>query len=99
MNILQGLVSRHTFCVTLNRTQDIAPAKILRRMVYRHPLFTPAGVAAQRRHREINGAMRTWYCGAFWRYGFHEDGVWSALEALRHFEEAADAQRPVSRVA
>jgi predicted NAD/FAD-binding protein len=99
MNILQGLVSRHTFCVTLNRTQDIAPAKILRRMVYRHPLFTPAGVAAQRRHREINGSLRTWYCGAYWRYGFHEDGVWSALEALRHFEEAADAQRTVSRVA
>jgi predicted NAD/FAD-binding protein len=99
MNILQGLASRHTFCVTLNRTQDIAPSKILRRMVYRHPLFTPAGVAAQRRHRELNGPMRTWYCGAYWRYGFHEDGVWSALEALRHFEEAADAQRPVPRVA
>ncbi|HTO46304.1 MAG TPA: FAD-dependent oxidoreductase [Burkholderiales bacterium] len=99
MNVLQRLTSRHTFCVTLNRTRDIEPSRILRRMVYHHPLFTPAGVAAQRRQRELNGPLRTWYCGAYWRYGFHEDGVWSALEALRHFKEAIDAERPVPRVA
>jgi predicted NAD/FAD-binding protein len=56
-------------------------------MEYDHPVFTPGGVAAQRHHRHINGARRTYYCGAYWRYGFHEDGVVSALSALEHFED------------
>jgi predicted NAD/FAD-binding protein len=99
MNILQGLRSRHTFCVTLNATPLIDERKVLRRMVYHHPLFTPAGVAAQARHGEISGVRNTHYCGAWWRFGFHEDGVASALEALRIFGEAIDAQRALPRVA
>jgi uncharacterized protein len=99
MNILQGLTSRHTFCVTLNAGARIDPRRVLRTMEYDHPLFTPAGVAAQARHREISGVRRTHYCGAYWRYGFHEDGVASALAALAGFEEACDAQRAVPRVA
>ena len=99
MNILQSLRSRHTFCVTLNRTQSIDPARIIKRVVYHHPLYTPAGVAAQRRQHEVNGVNRTYFCGAYWRYGFHEDGVVSALEALRHFKDTAYAQRDISRVA
>jgi predicted NAD/FAD-binding protein len=99
MNILQGLRSRHTFCVTLNATPLIDERKVLRRMVYHHPLFTPAGVAAQARHGEISGMRHTHYCGAWWRFGFHEDGVASALEALRIFGEAIDAQRALPRVA
>jgi predicted NAD/FAD-binding protein len=86
MNLLQGLNSRHTFCVTLNRSEAIDPARVLKRIAYRHPLFTPQGVAAQRRHAEISGVRRTHYCGAYWRYGFHEDGVVSALQALQRFE-------------
>jgi predicted NAD/FAD-binding protein len=78
--------------------------RVLRRMEYSHPLFTPAGAAAQRRHDEISGVRRTHYCGAYWRYGFHEDGVVSALQALTRFDEACrretiDAQRALSRVA
>jgi predicted NAD/FAD-binding protein len=46
----------------------------------------PQGVAAQARHREVNGARRTYYCGAYWRYGFHEDGVVTAMRALEHFQ-------------
>ena len=61
--------------------------------------LTPAGVAAQRRHGEISGVNRTHYCGAWWRYGFHEDGVVSALDALRRFDEACDAERALPRVA
>jgi predicted NAD/FAD-binding protein len=99
MNILQSLRSRHTYCVTLNRTADIDPGKIIKRLRYEHPLYTPAATAAQGRQQEINGACRTFYCGAYWRYGFHEDGVVSALDALRHFEETLHAQCPLPRVA
>lgn len=87
MNILQGLDAPETLCVTLNGTERIDPDKVIATMTYHHPLFTPAGVAAQLRHREIDGTRRTYYCGAWWRNGFHEDGVVSALDALRHFEE------------
>jgi predicted NAD/FAD-binding protein len=100
MNILQGLRSRHTFCVTLNRGEAIDPSRVLKRLSYHHPLFTLEGVAAQRRHGEISGVHRTHYCGAYWRYGFHEDGVVSALTALQRFEQRAhDAQRDLPRVA
>ena len=104
MNALQGLSSRHTYCVTLNASSHVDPKRVLRRMDYAHPLFTPAGVAAQGRHHEISGVRGTHYCGAYWRYGFHEDGVVSALQALARFDdvcrrEADDAQRAVSRVA
>jgi predicted NAD/FAD-binding protein len=99
MNILQGLDAPVTFCVTLNRTADIDPRKILKRLTYHHPLFTPAAVAAQRRQAELNGVRRTFYCGAYWRFGFHEDGVVSALAALDHFREwARHAQLSVRRV-
>ena len=99
MNILQDLKSRNTFCVTLNRTAQIAPAKIIKRLIYHHPLYTPSGVAAQQRQHEVNGVNRTYFCGAYWRFGFHEDGVVSALNALKHFEQAPHAQRDLSRVA
>jgi predicted NAD/FAD-binding protein len=103
MNILQGLQTRSTYCVTLNATAQIDPARILRRVDYEHPLYTPAGVAAQRRHAEISAAPRTHgrthYCGAYWGYGFHEDGVASAHAALRRFDEVHDAQRDLPRVA
>ncbi|MEZ5658303.1 MAG: FAD-dependent oxidoreductase [Burkholderiaceae bacterium] len=99
MNILQGLKSRHTFCVTLNATESIDPRRILRQMSYSHPLFTLAGIAAQARHAEISGARRTHYCGAYWRYGFHEDGVVSALNALERFDEVTHEQRDLRRVA
>ena len=62
--------------------------KVLARMTYHHPVYTHAAVAAQRRHREINGVNRTWYCGAYWGYGFHEDGVVSALDTWRQFDES-----------
>ena len=91
MNILQTLKSRHTFCVTLNRTAHIAPRKIIKSITYHHPLYTSAGVAAQARQSEINGVNRSYFCGAYWRFGFHEDGVVSALNALKHFEQAAHA--------
>jgi predicted NAD/FAD-binding protein len=85
MNILQRIQAPETFCVTLNRTDAIDPRRVLRRLTYHHPVYTPAGLEAQRRHGEVNGAHRSYFCGAYWRYGFHEDGVVSALAALTHF--------------
>jgi predicted NAD/FAD-binding protein len=99
MNILQGLDARATYCVTLNRTRDIRPERIVKRLVYHHPLFSPEAVAAQQRQHELNGALGTYYCGAYWRFGFHEDGVVSALNALQHFESRTHAQCNLPRVA
>jgi len=87
MNILQSLKAPVQFCVTLNHTSAIDPDKIIQTFNYTHPVFTEKAVAAQKRQREINGAHRTYYCGAYWRYGFHEDGVVSAIDALEHFRE------------
>ena len=97
MNILQELQAPTTFCVTLNDTQAIDPDKIICRMQYEHPVYTAAGVAAQQRQRDINGKRRTWYCGAYWRYGFHEDGVVSALNALQDFREHITYAQPSLR--
>lgn len=85
MNILQNIQSKHTFCVTLNNTAAIDPNKIIKRLHYDHPVFTPDGVLAQGQQAAINGVNRTFYCGAYWRNGFHEDGVVSAMHALEHF--------------
>ncbi|MDX1733881.1 MAG: FAD-dependent oxidoreductase [Halioglobus sp.] len=79
MNILQGIEAPETFCVTLNNTAAINPHKIIGRFEYEHPVFSLDGMAAQERWDEINGVGGIWYCGAYWRNGFHEDGVVSAL--------------------
>ncbi len=78
MNILQGLQARETYCVTLNQSSDIDEQRIIGVYHYDHPVFTMAGMDAQARWHQINGVQRTWFCGAYWRNGFHEDGVWSA---------------------
>lgn len=83
MNILQHIDSSHTFCVTLNRTEDIDENKILRQFTYHHPVFTMESIAAQQRKEEIQGAQHTWFCGAYWYNGFHEDGVRSALDVVK----------------
>lgn len=87
MNILQGLKADKTYCVTLNYTSHIDPEKIVKVITYHHPIFTADSVQAQNNHRLLNGTGRTYYCGAYWRNGFHEDGVVSALNALKHFEQ------------
>ena len=85
MNVLQSLEAPVRFLVTLNRSADIDPAKVLTTVTYHHPVYLPAGVAAQKRRGDISGVNRTFYCGAYWRYGFHEDGVVSAEWALEEF--------------
>lgn len=78
MNRLQRLTTRQPICVTLNRTEEIDPAHLHQVIEYHHPVYHHATFAAQRRWSEVNGVNRTWYCGAWWGYGFHEDGAASA---------------------
>jgi predicted NAD/FAD-binding protein len=85
MNILQSIEAPDEFCVTLNRPDDISVDKEIGRFVYHHPVFDRNAPAAQKRYEEISGVNRTHYCGAYWGYGFHEDGVKSALAACRYF--------------
>jgi predicted NAD/FAD-binding protein len=75
MNRLQSLRAEREFCVTLNRSEAVDPGKVIRTIPYAHPVFTAEGQAAQARHVEISGQNRTHYCGAYWGWGFHEDGV------------------------
>ncbi len=84
MNRLQGIDSRHDYIVSLNQTDLIDADQILVRRDYRHPVFTPDAIIAQRRWSEINGKRRTWFCGAWWGWGFHEDGVASAARVIEH---------------
>lgn len=91
MNTLQSLRAPRELCVTLNRTEAVDPGAIIKRITYHHPVYTPEAVAAQRRLGEIDGANRTYYCGAYWGYGFHEDGVTSALAVCRQLGRQLDA--------
>ena len=87
MNILQGIKAPHTFCVSLNQSEAIAPDKVLARFRYAHPQYSLAGMAAQARWEEIHGVQHSYYCGAYWANGFHEDGVVSALRVASAFGE------------
>lgn len=88
MNILQGIQSDSTFCVSLNQTAAIDPNKILARFTYAHPQYSLDGMAAQARWQELLGANHSYFCGAYWASGFHEDGVVSALRVAREFGES-----------
>jgi predicted NAD/FAD-binding protein len=85
MNMLQSIDSDTHYCVTLNETDRIDPEKIIRRLTYHHPIFTLERDAAQSRHSEVIGVNRTSFCGAYWGYGFHEDGVRSGVRVAEHF--------------
>ncbi len=83
MNRLQSLEAPEEYCVTLNDNGTVDPSKVLRRMVYYHPLYTHEAIRAQARWKDVSGVNRTYYCGAYWFYGFHEDGLNSALRVAR----------------
>lgn len=87
MNRLQNLATPERYLVTLNRTEDLDQGRIHGRYTYAHPQYNVRGMANQPRHDELNGLNHTYWCGAYWGYGFHEDGVKSALRVARHFGE------------
>jgi len=79
LNRLQGLATRERYCVTLNPSVPIDASRVIGRYVYEHPLYTLDAIHAQERWSEVSGVGRTHYCGAYWGYGFHEDGLNSAV--------------------
>jgi predicted NAD/FAD-binding protein len=91
MNILQHIDSPKTFCVSLNSSEPISPDKILRTFHYDHPVFNQKSLASQKRRNEINGINQTWFCGAYWYNGFHEDGVRSALDVVKGLQSQTAA--------
>lgn len=95
MNRLQSLQADRTFCVTLNDNSRINPDKVIKTIEYQHPVFSPQSLQAQQRHSEIN-ADGIYFCGAYWRNGFHEDGVVSALTALRDFKSSESNNEKLS---
>ena len=86
MNKLQSLDTARTYCVSLNQTRHIERDKILKRIIYYHPQFSPGRAEAQARHADLIRRERVSYCGAYWGYGFHEDGVRSALAVCAAFD-------------
>lgn len=95
MNRLQGLRTERDYFVTLNDVGAIDPAHVVRRIDYHHPVFTTRGIAAQKRWAEVNGTRRTWFCGAYWANGFHEDGLQSGLRVAAQFgKQLSDGPRP-----
>ena len=84
MNRLQSLPGTTQYCVTLNAVDRIDPAKVLRKLEYHHPLYTKEAIAAQSRWNEISGQRGLHYCGAYWFYGFHEDGLNSGMRVARN---------------
>jgi predicted NAD/FAD-binding protein len=85
MSLLQNLRCRDEYLVTLNRSEEVDPNRVLRTIRYHHPVFSRAALRAQKRHAVVSGRNRTHFCGAYWGFGFHEDGVTSALAVARHF--------------
>jgi len=94
MNLLQGFQSPEPFIVSLNAVEYIQPHRIIERMSYEHPVFSRAAVASQKRKAEIQGKHRTWFAGAYWGWGFHEDGMRSAVEIAN----ALGVQWPVAQL-
>jgi predicted NAD/FAD-binding protein len=93
MNRLQSLRAERDYLVSINRTEMVDPDRVIRVIDYAHPVFTPGGVHAQARWAEISGVRHTHFCGAYWGWGFHEDGAWSALRV----SEALGGRGPLRR--
>jgi len=86
-NRLQRLKSRTSYLVTLNHTEAVVPDSIHAEFTYHHPQYDARGISLQSRIAELNGQNHTYYCGAYWGHGFHEDGVVSGLRVGRQFGE------------
>ncbi|MGK2877352.1 MAG: NAD(P)/FAD-dependent oxidoreductase [Solirubrobacterales bacterium] len=92
MNNLQPIAGDQNYMVTLNLTDQVDPGSVIKHQSFSHPVFTREGLAAQRRHAEISGVNRTHFCGAYWRWGFHEDGAWSGMRVARVITEASHGE-------
>jgi predicted NAD/FAD-binding protein len=93
MNNLQNIDYKFPIFVTLNPNQEIDPSKIFARFIYDHPVFDSKAVAAQDKIENIQGSDRIYFCGAYQKYGFHEDGISSALAAINKLNVYAPWQK------
>ncbi|HEY9255277.1 MAG TPA: FAD-dependent oxidoreductase [Stenotrophomonas sp.] len=96
MNLLQGLPGNTPLVVTLNRSDAVDPDKVLRRLRYAHPIHDHAAVRAQRRWGELQGRRHTWFAGAYWGWGFHEDGIRSARRVVDALHAGASLAQPIA---
>ena len=87
MNLLQGLTTKKQYLVTLNRPDDYDQSQVIARMVYHHPTYTVDSMATQSSLSTLNGVNRTFFCGSYFGYGFHEDAVRSSLQAVNQLKE------------
>ena len=83
MNRLQGLKTKNDYLVTLNPTKEISDEKKIYEIVYTHPKYTQASISTQDKIKEVNGSNHLYFCGSYCRYGFHEDGVISAVSVTK----------------
>lgn len=98
MNKLQPLNTKVDYFVSLNQTDRINPKHIIHKIPYYHPVLDINAINAQKSKQLLNGTQSTWYCGAYWRNGFHEDGAWSAITTIDQFNnEAGNAQLHIQR--
>ena len=94
MNNLQRLDAERDYFVSLNLGGRIEDDHVIEAIQYEHPVITHASVSAQARWSEISGADRVHFCGAYWRWGFHEDGCWSAIRACEPLLRGAGVTLP-----
>ncbi len=87
MNMLQNLRCQHTYCISLNQTAQIDPSKIITKFIYAHPVYDQTAIGYQSEHATISGVNNTYYCGAYWGDGFHEDGLNSGLKVVAQIDK------------
>jgi predicted NAD/FAD-binding protein len=87
MNLLQNIECPEPLIVSLNQSNYIDDKKILKTIIYQHPVYTANTIAAQKRIHEIQGKNNSYFCGAYWGWGFHEDGAKSAVQAVSQFKQ------------
>ena len=88
MNKLQHINPKIPLFVTLNPVSSIPKEKIYDTHEFYHPVFDQAAIDGQLALQEIQGDRHIWFCGAYLRYGFHEDGVWSAVEVSKRIKKS-----------
>jgi predicted NAD/FAD-binding protein len=91
MNKLQAFDSERTYCVSLNQSETVEASSVIRRIRYEHPMYLPGRASAQAEHATLVRNRGVSYCGAYWGYGFHEDGVRSALSVCEAFDMGLDS--------
>ena len=87
LNKLQNLKTAKNYFLTLNPVEQINNNKILKKIDFTHPYFNKENVKLQKDLHKLQGKKRTWFCGSYFGYGFHEDGLKSSIELFKKFKD------------